>query len=216
MIFLFSEILKTLRKNKQLTQAELSKRLNVSQQTIGAWEVGRSEPSSEGLKEIANFFNVSVDYLIGATHELLDNNIYVSNKPKIYVPVLNVAAGTFRSDDCQYDDEFELPEKFSHLEDKCFAIHICGESMNKILPNGSIILCEDISKTGYIPQNNDIVVCESDREYTVKRLVETSTLVILEPNSTEPSFEPMIFKKDDEFLNLNVVGVVRRSFIDFD
>lgn len=62
---MFKERLKELRKIRGITQSELSKTLNVSQQTIGSWEVGRAEPNTEMLNRLAEFFNVSVDYLLG-------------------------------------------------------------------------------------------------------------------------------------------------------
>lgn len=41
-----------------------SKKMSVSQQTIGSWEVGRAEPNSEALTKLAHLFNVSTDYLL--------------------------------------------------------------------------------------------------------------------------------------------------------
>ena len=57
--------LKKLRNQKELTQAELSTVLNVSPSTIGMWEQGRREPDYDYLKAIADYFNVSIDYLLG-------------------------------------------------------------------------------------------------------------------------------------------------------
>jgi len=57
--------LKELRARKRMSQHDLATVLSVSQQTVGSWEVGRSEPSTALLNEIASYFNVSVDYLIG-------------------------------------------------------------------------------------------------------------------------------------------------------
>lgn len=57
--------LKELRENKQLTQAQLSKSLNISSSTIGMYEQGRRFPDENLLKHIAKFFNVSIDYLLG-------------------------------------------------------------------------------------------------------------------------------------------------------
>lgn len=56
--------IKELRSKKKWTQAELAKKINVSQQTIGSWEVGRAEPSSDALSTLAKLFEVSVDYLL--------------------------------------------------------------------------------------------------------------------------------------------------------
>ncbi|WP_282801173.1 helix-turn-helix transcriptional regulator [Secundilactobacillus kimchicus] len=57
--------LKELRKLKGFSQSELAKYVNVSQQTIGSWEVGRSEPNIETLQRLASLFGVTVDYLLG-------------------------------------------------------------------------------------------------------------------------------------------------------
>lgn len=57
--------IKELRNEKKLTQRDLSKILNVSQQTIASWEVGRAEPNSEMINKLANYFSVSTDYLLG-------------------------------------------------------------------------------------------------------------------------------------------------------
>lgn len=53
-----------LRKTKGLSQIELAKILNVNQNTISRWEKGDREPNPEMLKTIANYFQVSVDYLL--------------------------------------------------------------------------------------------------------------------------------------------------------
>lgn len=59
------EILIKLRKNAGLTQKELCKMLNVSRSTYNGYELEKFEPNIETLKKLADFYNVSVDYLIG-------------------------------------------------------------------------------------------------------------------------------------------------------
>ncbi len=56
--------LKCLRNYKGLTQEELSLELQVTLQTIYKWEKGKSVPDMENMKNIANFYNVSIDDLI--------------------------------------------------------------------------------------------------------------------------------------------------------
>lgn len=62
---LFSKRLKELRKEIDLSAKQLGKILNVSDSTIIRWENGKILPSIEHLYNIAVFFNVSSDYLIG-------------------------------------------------------------------------------------------------------------------------------------------------------
>ena len=61
---LFSEKLKLLRKENNLTQEELSSKLNVSRQAITKWESGEGIPDIENLKQISILFNVSIDELV--------------------------------------------------------------------------------------------------------------------------------------------------------
>ena len=53
-----------LRKERNMTQMSLSTSIHVSQETISAYETGRHDPTAENLIRIANFFQVSVDYLL--------------------------------------------------------------------------------------------------------------------------------------------------------
>ena len=60
-----SERLKFLRNSRSISQKDFAQALKVSQQTIASWEVGRTEPSNLALKEIADYFGVTTDYLLG-------------------------------------------------------------------------------------------------------------------------------------------------------
>ena len=62
---MFGKRLKELREHKNLLQKELAAELNVTMQTISGWEISRTTPDYDTLVKIANFFNVSIDYLLG-------------------------------------------------------------------------------------------------------------------------------------------------------
>ncbi|MBE6915994.1 MAG: helix-turn-helix transcriptional regulator [Ruminococcaceae bacterium] len=59
--------LKELRKKHKLSQVRLSIDLNMSQNTISRYETGEREPGIAELILIADYFDVSVDYLLGRT-----------------------------------------------------------------------------------------------------------------------------------------------------
>lgn len=65
----FSEILKLLRKEKKITQFQLSKNLNVTHGAIAMWETNKRQPDNETLIKIADYFNVTIDYLLGRSDE---------------------------------------------------------------------------------------------------------------------------------------------------
>ncbi len=59
--------LKQLRKAKGLSQQRLATDLNTNQNTISRYETGERQPSIDELIRIADYFNVSVDYLLERT-----------------------------------------------------------------------------------------------------------------------------------------------------
>lgn len=62
---MFANTLKTLRQKGKFSQKALGDIFNVSQQTIAKWESDTSTPDPNMLVKIANFFGVSVDFLVG-------------------------------------------------------------------------------------------------------------------------------------------------------
>ncbi|HFL2415687.1 TPA: helix-turn-helix domain-containing protein [Clostridioides difficile] len=68
---LFSKNLKDLRIKKGLTQEQVAKDLMTTKVSIGRYENGTKEPKIETLKSLSNYYNVSVDYLLGKT--LIEN-----------------------------------------------------------------------------------------------------------------------------------------------
>lgn len=54
-----------LRKHRGLSQYQLAKLLNIATSTLGMYETGKRKPNVEMLEQIAEFFNVSTDYLLG-------------------------------------------------------------------------------------------------------------------------------------------------------
>lgn len=64
---MFGERLASLRKSKGLSQYALAERLNFSRGQLANYEQGKREPDYNTLQKIADFFDVSVDYLIGRT-----------------------------------------------------------------------------------------------------------------------------------------------------
>lgn len=65
----FENRIKQLRKEKNIYQKELAEVIGVSSGAIAMYETGKRSPDKELLDKLANFFEVSVDYLLGRTNE---------------------------------------------------------------------------------------------------------------------------------------------------
>lgn len=65
----FPTRLKELRTEGKLTQEQLGEKINVTKVSISGYESGNRKPDIETLQRIADFFNVSVDFLLGKTDQ---------------------------------------------------------------------------------------------------------------------------------------------------
>ena len=97
------DTLKSLRLERNLTQYELAKHLNIGQATIAGYESGAREPRIGILVEYANFFECSVDYLIGREDDF--GNILIPPTKKENPFTLN-------------QNETELLKSFNSLDDE--------------------------------------------------------------------------------------------------
>ncbi|WMJ81994.1 helix-turn-helix transcriptional regulator [Clostridium sp. MB40-C1] len=82
--------LKELREEKQLTQEELGKLLNVSRQTVSGYESEDNEPSIQNLIKLADIFNVSLDYLLGRTKERVNLNLKNKKDKNLIIDIIKV------------------------------------------------------------------------------------------------------------------------------
>lgn len=61
---MLSEKIRALRRKSGLSQDELAERLDVSRQAVSKWELGSAVPTADKLVELADYFGVSLDYLM--------------------------------------------------------------------------------------------------------------------------------------------------------
>lgn len=83
--------LSELRKERHLTLKDMAKYLDVSVGSYNYYELGKTEPDIEKLKKLADFFCVSIDYLLGYTvnnvltnvnKEIVNNNSFITEEEK--------------------------------------------------------------------------------------------------------------------------------------
>lgn len=197
---MFNLKLKQLREAKNISQKQLASILLVSQSTVGNWEAGTREPSFEMVEALADFFNVSIDYLLG--REIDGMMPHTSNG--VLIPILGeVAAGipvTAVEEILGYEEI--TPQMAAQGEH--FALKIKGDSMEPKFSNGDIVIVrqqEDVD-TGEIA-----VVLVNSEEATVKKVKKEAGGLMLIP--TNPAFEPRFFTNSDvKKLPVIIVGRV--------
>lgn len=82
--------LRELREEKQLTQEELGKLINVSRQAISSYESEETEPSISNLVKLADILNVSLDYLLGRTKERFNLNLKNKKDKELIIDIIKV------------------------------------------------------------------------------------------------------------------------------
>ena len=81
----FARILQDLREDRDISRKDLAMVLNISVSTLGMYEQGRREPNIDMLIKIANYFDVSIDFLVGRSfknenNEVLTEALHVKNQ----------------------------------------------------------------------------------------------------------------------------------------
>lgn len=94
----FARILQDLREDRDISRKDLATVLNISVSTLGMYEQGRREPNIDMLIKIANYFDVSIDFLVGRSfknenNEMLTKALHVKNQidklPQEYKDIIN-------------------------------------------------------------------------------------------------------------------------------
>ncbi|MDW3782174.1 XRE family transcriptional regulator [Staphylococcus saprophyticus] len=210
----FKNTIKEVRLNNRLTKVEMAKKLDVSEGTIRMWENGKNEPRMGMIEKIANLFNVSKSYLLGDIEEYTVPEF----DSEIEIPYFGkVSAGNF--EEVAIDKEtLKTPSSVynGRNPNECIALQVNGDSMNKVLTNGSYIIVHDYRMNqDYKLNSNDILVLRLGGEYTVKRVRRTETKLHLDPASYSDEFKTNSFDLESVG-EIEVIGKVIYNFQSFD
>ena len=99
--------LKELRESVGLSQYAFAEKFGISQSTVGNWEAGRREPNSATMQRIADFFGVTVDYLLGRDEPKIEKPPVITEKDEkdIRKRITSVLDALHAGDGLMYDGE---------------------------------------------------------------------------------------------------------------
>lgn len=130
-------VYRKLRKEKGLTQVELSKILHVNQTTTSKWELDLAIPDPVMLKQLSSFYGVSVDYLLGRTDNPTPDTLPTAT---VKIPLLgNIAAGQPIEAIENVEDYVYISEDMSR-HGTYFALKVKGNSMEPRIYEGDIAI----------------------------------------------------------------------------
>ena len=204
-----TENLKYYRKLNGYTQETIAPKLKLTTSAYGSYEQGRNEPPYSKLKMLADIYNISVSTLTGEpkdTVEFIAQSTIAHTYPYIdnYVSAgkPTTISGMENLPRIQVPDE--LVGSYAGSK-KLFFLKVNGESMNKIIPDDSVIGIIEYDSV-YDLKNGDIVVYSTeDSEFAVKYFYKDGNDLIFRPASTNPHYYDTIFDIQD---NIKIIGKV--------
>ena len=137
---------------------------------------------------------------------LMHNRVVrLPSEPRAYTDVKlygSIAAGKPVEPDAT-DETCPIPTAVARRHPEAFLLKVSGESMNRVLPNGCYALAEPC--TNIEGQDQPYVVAVGAHEATVKRVHMLANGLVLEPDSTDPTFKSRTFDfsdADDEMVTV--------------
>ena len=202
--------LKFLRKKNNITLQKLADYLHTGTSTISQYESGKREASFDTIEKLADYFNVSIDYLLGR------ENIEIEKiKPKgIKIPVLGTIPAGIPIEAIEDILDYEEISEDMARKGEYFALKVKGDSMLPTIKDGDIVIikkCDD-AESGKI-----CVVMINGYDATLKEIKkdpDNQGLWVL-PHNSSCDFKPTFYSnKEVEDVPVRVIGVaveIRRS-----
>lgn len=202
------DLIKKYRDEHGISQRDFAKKSGLSYTYISALEKNKDyrtgkpiSPTLETVKCVARGLNISIDEILKI---LDDNQEFTINKvPSIYenktfymCPVYGqISAGQPNwAEECIEGRLPIDPELMGIVNpEEHFFLRVNGESMNKIVQNGAFAL---IHKQDMVEDGEIAVVLVNGYDATLKRFTKKGDVVVLEPDSNDPSFKTQIYDKN--------------------
>lgn len=195
-----NNILQELRAEKGVPQYVVAEYLGITKQSYSLYELGKRNPDNEMLYNISEYFNVSLDYLLGKSK--IKNPEILGNAFKI--PVLgSVRAGIPISAIEEILDYEEISQDIAQ-QGEHFALRIKGDSMEPKFSEGDVVI---------IRQQNDVdsgdiaIVLINGDEATVKKIKKQEDGITLIPSN--PAYDIKFYNNNEiETLPVQIIGKI--------
>ena len=204
----FSERMRELRKEKGISLEKLANILGTTKATLSRYENNMRIPKIEFVQQLANYFDVSVDYLLGKTNirntkMLAKAGLYEVDE-MIQIPIVGAVHaginGTVAFED--YLGTENIEKEAVKDGEKYFFLKVKGDSMYPEIKEGDLVFVRQQCDV----ENGDLaVVIINGDEGIVKRVIKKDNTIILQ--SINPMYEPIVITSAIDFA---IVGKVKR------
>lgn len=196
--------IKKLRNKFGINQTELGNKIGLSARAIGFYESSDRDIPTSKLQKIADYFNVSTDYVLGRSNDLQDD--------VKQIPLLGkIAAGYPTQMFADVIDYIDIPADMARGNKELFALKTKGKSMEPNFIEGDILIFE---KTEDCENGQFCAVAVNGDDATFKKVTKTDTGIMLQP--LNPAFETKFYTNEQiSSLPVTIIGVlkqIRRNF----
>lgn len=196
----FSNILQNLRAEKQVSQQAVAEYIGVTKQAYSLYELGKRNPDNDMLYKISEYFDVSLDYLLGKSSI---KNISSLGKG-IKIPVLGKVQAGIPMEAVEYIIDYEEITPKMAATGEYFGLVVKGDSMEPRFVEGDVVIVrkQTTAETGDI-----VIALVNGDEATIKKLKHIKGGIMLVP--LNPVYETMFYDKEDiEQKPVNIIGKV--------
>lgn len=206
---MISKRIKQLRKQNKWTQQDLANRLHVGKTTVSNYETGHSDPNIDMINQLSKVFEVSIGNLMDEpndTVEMLGQAVTMNKYP--YIDDYVSAGSPVNIEGMKDVPNIYVPDELlgSYAGSKrLFFLKVNGESMNKIIPNGSTIGVISYDSINDIKNGDIVVYSTEDHSFAVKYFYKEENKLIFKPSSTYHYYYDKAFDIND---NIRIIGKV--------
>jgi repressor LexA len=191
-----------LRKERNMSQANLAKRLGVSQTAVSQWETNKNYPDINTIKELAEIFSVTTDYLLNVDSSKLkkDNEIIVYNRVPAGVEWANI------QDKFGYE---EIGMKMLQSGKSYVGMSVRDDEMAPIFMEGDVLIIEVRDNC----ENGDYALVQSHADDgMIRRVFYQNNGILVQPVSYQGEGDFYITNSRERLNILGVVRQVRRNY----
>lgn len=208
------ERIKTLRAKNDLSQKQLSHDLGYkTYTTVSKWESDSSLPPGKELKKLANYFQVSTDYILGLEDDRQNTYDYSDSQEIVVYDSVDMLEN---QQEHEHKQTIKVPnyiiqEPIHHY----YVLNIYTDALNRVIPNGNRIVILDLTKSkDHHLKTGDILFIKYHNEYNLKHFRKTDTKIYLEPHSYLDGFQTDEYSTE-QFQEIAVLGKVIYTFRNF-
>lgn len=193
---MFSKHLKQIRLENGLSQAQMARKLGLTQGAVSQWESGRTRPDAEQLVQISKLFQVPLDYFASESPGRdLDGVVEMRRRA---VPVVGeIACGTPILAQQNIESYIDTPDGTR----ADFALRCKGTSMEPLFRDGDLVLIRQQEDA----DDGKIAAVLIGNEATLKRVHRIQDGIMLLPENTA-DFAPLVYQ-GEQAASVRIVGV---------